>query len=555
MKLFFYYVFHSAKNALKKLFKTWVLVFFVVMLAGGLLIGGTIGLILKNTLPEEPDEPAIGQEEPDWQAEPGKEVLPDNPEEEMPVMDVLELAAGGIILILFIIGVFGADKSGAEIFQPADVTLLFSSPMKPQSVLLFRTMTQIGLSIVFALYFTFFQIPNLVRNAGFNIWIILAMVAGLILTLGISQLFKMLCFVAGSTRPGLKRNLRRMVYLLIAVIFLGLYLFRQHSGLGWWDAVRGYFNAPLTRLIPFWGWIKGLVMFTAERSLGGALFCLGAVLLGGAFLAWLTWRMKADFYEEALQKASAKAELLEAAQGGESGVSIIRRKKDRSERIRRNEMKHGWGATVFFHKALYNRFRFAHLGVFTKTLEFYLAVCLGTALVCRFLIQTQSYLPVVLLLAVCTFYRSLGNCLKEDTQMWYFHMIPEDPWTKLMCSLAGDIVNCFLDGFPPMLIALLVQGAPLFPALLWIFAIISITAYATSVGTFIDLSVNVNAGKTLKAMIQVVFLYFGLLPDIIIVGILLMLKMPVLAVLAVTGINVALSALFLLFASLVMGKK
>ena len=554
MKLFFYYVFHSAKNALKKLFKTWVLVFFVVMLAGGLLIGGTIGIILKNTLPDEPDEPAIGQEDPDWQAEPGKEVLPDNPEEEMPVMDVLELAAGGIILVLFIIGVFGADKSGAEIFQPADVTLLFSSPMKPQSVLLFRTMTQIGLSIVFALYFTFFQIPNLVRNAGFDIWSILAIVAGLILTLGISQLFKMLCFVAGSTRPGLKRNLRRMVYLLIAVIFLGLYLFRQHSGLGWWEAVLGYFNAPLTRFIPFWGWIKGLVMFTAERSLGGALLCLGAVLLGGAFLAWLTWRMKADFYEEALQKASAKAELLEAAQGGESGVSIIRRKKDRSERIRRNEMKHGWGATVFFHKALYNRFRFAHFGFLTKTLEFYLAVGLAAGLICRFGVKTTSYLPVALVLAVCAFFRSLGSNLREDTRMWYFHLIPENSWTKLMWALAGDAANSFLDALPGLVIGLLIQGAPLFPALLWIVPIVSVTAYATAVGTFIDLSVNASAGNTLKGLLQVAFLYFGLLPDAAAVGVLLLLGQPLIALLAVTGVNAALAALFLLLAAASMGK-
>ncbi|MBO4872112.1 MAG: hypothetical protein J5496_01705 [Lachnospiraceae bacterium] len=555
MKLFFYYVFHSAKNALKKLFKTWVLVFIVVMLAGGLLVGGTIGILLKNAIPDGTEEPGLEQQDPDWQEEPGQEILPEDPAEEVPVTDVLELAAGAVILIVFVIGILGADKSGAQIFQPADVTLLFSSPMKPQSVLMFRTMTQIGASIVFVLYMMIFQIPNLVRNAGFDLWIVLAILVGLILMLGISQLLKMLCFVAGSVRPALKRNLRRIVYLVIAAIGLGLYFFKQSSGLGWWEAVLGYFNAPATRFIPFWGWIKGFVMFAAERNLTGALLCLAAVLLGGAFLAWLTWHMQADFYEEALQKTSEKAELLEAAQASGSGIALIRRKKDRSEKLRRNEFNRGQGASVFFHKALYNRFRFAHLGIFTKTLEFNLAVCLGAALFCRLIVGTESYLPVVLILAFLTFYRSLGNCLKEDTQMWYFHMIPEDPWAKLMCSLGGDMMNCLLDTFPPLLIALLVQRAPLYPALLWIFVIVSVTAYATSVGTFIDMSVNVNAGKTLKAMVQVVFLYFGLLPDAAIVGLLLLLKLPLLAVLAVTLFNFALSALFLFFASLTMGKK
>ena len=114
MKLFFYYVFHSAKNALKKLFKTWVLVFIVVMLIGGLLVGTVIGSILSHTLPDETEDPGLEQEDTAWQEDPGEAVLPEDPDEEVPLMDVLELAAGGIILIVFVIGIFGADKSGAE---------------------------------------------------------------------------------------------------------------------------------------------------------------------------------------------------------------------------------------------------------------------------------------------------------------------------------------------------------------------------------------------------------------------------------------------------------
>ena len=549
MKLFFYYVFHSAKNALKKLFKTWVLVFFAVMLVGGLLLGGTIGMLLASATPDE-EEPGLEQEDPAWQEEPAEDT-----QDQVPVMDILELAAGAIILLFFVLGIMGADKSGAQIFQPADVTLLFSSPLKPQSVLLFRTMTQIGVMIMATLYFMIFQIPNLVRNAGFSGGVILAIVAGWILMLGISQLLKMLCFVAGSTRPAFKRNLRRLVYLMLGAVAAGLYFFQKSSGLDWWEAVLGYFNAPISRFIPFWGWIKGFVMFIAEGKTVPALICLAATLLGGALLAFVTWRMKADFYEEALQKASEKAELMEAAAASEGGAALLRRKKDRSEKIRRNEMKAGWGATVFFHKAVYNRFRFAHLGFFTKTMEFYFVAALGAALFCRFVVQTTNYLPVVLLLAVCSFFRSLGNALKADTQMWYFRMIPESDWLKLICSLGGDLMNCFFDILPPLVLALLIQKAPLFPALLWILAIVSVTGYATAVGTFIDMSVNVNAGKTLKQMIQVIFIYFGLLPDIIVVGVLLVLGLPVLAVLAVTLINTALTVLFLFFASLLMERE
>ena len=39
MKLFFYYAFCSVKNQLRKLFKTWVAIFFAVCLLFGVLIG------------------------------------------------------------------------------------------------------------------------------------------------------------------------------------------------------------------------------------------------------------------------------------------------------------------------------------------------------------------------------------------------------------------------------------------------------------------------------------------------------------------------------------
>jgi len=543
MKLFFYYVFHSVKNGLKKLLKTWVLVFFLIMIGGGLILGGTIGTLIK-TAENQAGTPQQAQE-----VKPDPVPVP----EEVPVMDIIELAAGGIILLVFVMSILGADKGGAEIFQPADVTLLFPSPMSPQSVLLFRMAMQMGVSVLASVYILF-QLPNLTR-LGLDLSGALAVIAAWALTLCISQLLRMLCYVTASSRPRFKANLRRMVYAVLLLIVGGFVLFQSRSGLNWWEAALAFFNAPVTRLIPFWGWIKGFVMFSIEKNAAGALLSLGAVLVFGAVLTWLIWHIRADFYEDALNKATEKAELLAAAQSSETGVAVAKRKKDRSERIRRNEFRRGCGANVFFFKSLYNRFRFAHLGFFTKTMEFYLVLAAGTGILCRYVIETESVYPVVLVLAGTAFFRSLGNALQQDTRMWFFHMIPEHAWVKLCWSLAGDFVNCLLDVLPAMLAGLLIQGAPILPALLWLPVIVSVTAYATSVGTFIDLSVNVNAGATLKQMIQIVFIYFGLLPDILIIGLFLILRLPLAAALAVTVFNFGLAALFLFFASLVIDRK
>ena len=65
MKLFFYYAFCSVKNQLRKLFKTWVAVFFAICIRFGVVIG--LGAAFIEDLADIPDE----------EMPPEEEVLPD----------------------------------------------------------------------------------------------------------------------------------------------------------------------------------------------------------------------------------------------------------------------------------------------------------------------------------------------------------------------------------------------------------------------------------------------------------------------------------------------
>ena len=123
-----------------------------------------------------------------------------------------------------------------------------------------------------------------------------------------------------------------------------------------------------------------------------------------------------------------------------------------------------------------------------------------------------------LTLAGLSFFRALGNPLAQDTNMDYFVLIPESTWAKLFWSVMGGSANCLLDALPAVVVGALAAGANPLTALAWLPLIVSVDFYATNVGAFIGLSVPVSAGKTLKQLIQVLFVYFGLLPDIAIVA-------------------------------------
>ena len=80
-------------------------------------------------------------------------------------------------------------------------------------------------------------------------------------------------------------------------------------------------------------------------------------------------------------------------------------------------------------------------------------------------------------------------------------------------SLMGVTANCFLDVLPAVVVGTLVAGGNLLTALAWIPLIVSVNFFVTTVGAFIGLSVPVSAGKIVKQLVQILFIYFGLLPD------------------------------------------
>ena len=544
MRLFGYYAWHSFVNQLRKLFKTWVLIFLVICMAVGALIG--VGAAMLDDASGEDEEIVESEITPE---EPGAmEKLGIEPEE------FVELIVGGIILVVFVFQAISADKNGSKIFLPADVNLLFSSPMKPQSVLLFRLMTQLGTSILASVYLLF-QLPNLVLNLGLSIWVALAMIATWCLTIVIGKLLQILLYIVCSTNVKLKSHLRNGIYVFLLAIAGAYLLYWKTSGEHYLVAATGFFNSSVSRFVPLWGWLKGFCMFAMEGNIAGLLASFAAIAVGGGLLTYIIWHIKADFYEDAMAKSEETAELLAAAQSQKGGVAIVKRKKDRSDNLRRDGMRHGSGANVFFHKSMYNRFRFAHLGIFTKTSETYLVAAVGAAVLCRFVIQTNGLIPVILTLGVLTFFRAMGNPLEQDTQMDHFLLIPESTWHKLFWSLLGGTANCFLDLLPAVIVSALLLGENVLIALAWLPLIVSVDFFATTVGAFIGFSVPVSAGKMVKQLVQIMFIYFGLLPDVAIMAVGLTFDQPVLAAIGCTVINILLGLVFFFLSPLFLEPK
>ena len=191
MSWFFYYIGHSFVNQIRKLLKTWVLIFLVACIVLGLVFGTAVGLIADSFSDESAEEQDGG--------EVGEEVA--DPEEEIfgltltdeEAHGLVELVAFGVILLIFVLHILWADKSGNAIFLPADVNLLFAAPMKPQTVLIFRLLTQLGAFVFLTLYF-FFQIRRLAMMLSLSALGVIALFVAWLLLLAMAKILQTLIY-------------------------------------------------------------------------------------------------------------------------------------------------------------------------------------------------------------------------------------------------------------------------------------------------------------------------------------------------------------------------
>ena len=80
----------------------------------------------------------------------------------------------------------------------------------------------------------------------------------------------------------------------------------------------------------------------------------------------------------------------------------------------------------------------------------------------------------------------------------------------------------------------------------WFVFILSVSLFGTTVGAFIDVSVPGEAGSTIKTFVQIMMLYFGLLPAAAFIVVGVVLHVPTLMLIIGSAVNIGLGALFTL---------
>lgn len=515
MRLLLYYISHTFINSIKKLFRTWVAIFFALMIAFGAILG--LGAIVFS-------EHVIGNEVQNEEVAEHVEDVEEGGEHDKPLQEVFDELAGeekvfvcriiaDIVFVLslgtLLFSIYCARKGGTEIFTMADVNFLFTAPMKPQSVLLFKTVLQMGLILAGSIYFVL-QIPNLVMNMGLS-WehIVLIFVLSLILLIT-NKLASILVYTVTATYTSLRKYIHPFVYSVVLLVVATCAFSRHLFYEDFFTTVYHIFSAKYALAIPFVGWTAGLIYsFLMKEYVTGIIYGI-LILAGFGGVIYLIWKMEADFYEDALTNANTMQEKVEAAKTG------IQVNGNRPKRLRRDgEIGKGEGANTFFYKNMHNRRRMAYLGIVTNSMLVYSGIVLVMGWVNQMLDGDLSIHVVGAMLLAVMFFKSYVSPMMEECKQNFIYLVPEKPSHKIFNLLMAEMTEILLDLIPAMLLMKVFLHGSILKIVLWTLVIVSFAFILTSVSLFIDMILP----ESLPTEIQTIFMIFGKFAGVLPMGI------------------------------------
>lgn len=492
MGWFAYYFWHTLRNSVLRFLRTWAFFLLAVLSVGGGLVWYAVSWYAEQ----------LGARNPTLARDVAELVAASG----VTMADVAELCWGAFALAILVVQVVGADRSVSRLFVPADVSLLFASDRTPQEVLAFRVANTMGPAIVGAVGMLL-SLPLWAR--GLPLAAALGLVASWCLLLLFSILLKVVAFECGSVHERFRRHFRWFVFAALGLLGLALWRsFRETDDL--LRASHLLLNAPASRLVPIWGWVKGLPFYLLEGRAGMSCGVLAASAVTAAGLALACRAIPADYYEEALASAHAIGRLIETA--GREGVGSAMARVWGPRRVGAVGIGHGTGAVVYLFRVLHERRR-ASVRLVGRTTATYAFVTLSAGLYVRLFLDEPLGMVAPLVLCALVFFHAVFSPVTEDIRKASFLLDPEPVSLRLACSLAGGACCCALDCAGPLVVGALAAGTSPVAALAYLPVVVTCDLFASAAGAFVEVSLPASVGMSLRQVIEIVIVYVGLILD------------------------------------------
>lgn len=448
----------------------------------------------------------------------------------------------GLIIIAMYFSLKRGIEKGSSYFRYSDVNFVFTSPIKPNKVLLYGFIKRMGTSL-FIVLFSMFQLPNIKNNfalKGYGVWLML--LAVLFYSL-MSHIPGMILYTFTSVSNKRRVITKRALDFLVLAFTFGLLMqiFEKRNVM---EAFVQYLNSGIFAVIPIVGQLRTIV---AAAVYGVDSYFYYSVLILIAMLAafiLILYKTDPDYYEDVLGATEHTERLIKAKREGK-GVEV-------NKKIRK--VKGGFsskGAKVFFEKHLLEYRKTSYFFFFDKTSL--MVIMFG--IMFKFIMphEAGSIFFTLFFSAYMLFFFTMQGKWPMELEKQYIFLVPESNSSKLLyCTLTENIKN-LIDGILLFAISYFIYDASIIVAFL---CVVSYTFYG-AIYIYIDVLSRRLFGKVhSKPMLIFAKLFvslFVIMPGIVLMAILYYgLKDEILAALAVAVWNFMATAILFMFSKSVL---
>lgn len=429
------------------------------------------------------------------------------------------------MIVILVVGISFATgaKSGANFFSMADVNFLFPSPHKPQSVLAFKMIAQVGMALLGSL-FLLYQYPNLVGNGLFTP---VAFIACFFAYVGLSimnNVISLASYLLFYNHPKIRPMVSKIV-LVIGALPILIFLFLAFVlKIGLYKSLTLVCTSIGTRLIPFIGWMKTcFTMLIREEYLLALAFFAVSVIFCVLLLKWI-FSKEVDFYEDSLDFAMVQQQTLERMKDKKKGLTNTSLRSKESIEKKSNKIRNKMisfdrapGAKAFFKKNLGNRMRQSRLkGLLAGSFLFNLLTS-GILFYTYWKVLSQMkeetegipeqfyqvfVLVVALVFAFILYFRARTNPLQLDMNVNFIYMVPETMSSILLWSYAEYILEGLVDLLPVAVLLYLVSDLNIGLALLFFVLLLIYYVYTSLCGFALNCIFRVYIAKLMMQILS-----------------------------------------------------
>ena len=349
--------------------------------------------------------------------------------------DITELYAMifGLYSLIFVLISKNGFHNGASMFTMQDVNLIFTSPLKQNTVLSFGLMQQLGRSLMLG-FFILFQSGTVCTTYAVGFETLVYILIGYGVTVFLSQMLAMVIYSFTSSDEK-KHKAVKSAYTAVIVAFIAyaLYLAYNNGGLNL-ENIIAVTQTTLARAFPVSGIISLAVCGAIDGSVQHILFGIGYCVAFWAIYRLAIKFINSDYYEDVLKSTEVSFSAIAARKEGKASETAP--KNIKTGKIGLNKGK-GASAIAEKHKIENRRSR-------TFILSTTSLVVVAFTVASAFVFRSQPIAIFAMSIYMMTMTIVTGRWAKELAYP-YIYMIPESSYKKLLYMVKGEIPTTILE--------------------------------------------------------------------------------------------------------------